>query len=154
MEAWVDEIEEEIRELGACMEAVAWTSNVRDVDQTEVLVVLKLLQWIKFKGICKIQVDGDNKTVIEAIQRQRSDSIRWEDQVLMYESSSLYKVLVEVEFRFVHRVCNNAADVLAKFARLNKCNSSWVRNPPEGVLKVIQQEVVLAEDSRPRPSSS
>ncbi|KAI3839483.1 hypothetical protein MKX03_011795, partial [Papaver bracteatum] len=73
----------------------------------------------------------------------------WEDHTLMSESLSLYQELVEVEFRFVNRVCNTIADALAKFARLHNCNSSWVRNPPEGVLKLIQQEAPSTRASRP-----
>ncbi|XP_026451069.1 uncharacterized protein LOC113351268 [Papaver somniferum] len=62
--------------LGDCLEAVAWTRNVRDVDQAEVLAMLRVLQWLKFKGLCKVQVEGDNKSVMEAMNKNQSESIR------------------------------------------------------------------------------
>ncbi|KAI3904639.1 hypothetical protein MKW98_014819, partial [Papaver atlanticum] len=52
--------------LGEFLESLAWTKNVRDIDQAEVLAVLIVLQWIQAKGLCRIQAEGDNKSVKES----------------------------------------------------------------------------------------
>ncbi|KAI3858170.1 hypothetical protein MKX03_022489 [Papaver bracteatum] len=132
--------------LGEFLEVVAWKRNVRDIDQAEVLVVLRVLQWINFKGLCRIKVEGDNKSVMEAVKKQQNESIRWEDQLVMSESISLSQALVDVHFRFVNGSYNKAVYALAKFARSNNYTNRWDMNPPECILPFLQQEVVFQKD--------
>ncbi|XP_026410901.1 uncharacterized protein LOC113306142 [Papaver somniferum] len=65
--------------LGEFMGAMAWTRRAREVDQAEVLALKKVAQWIKDKNLSKVMVEGDNKTIMEAMQYQKIENTRWED---------------------------------------------------------------------------
>ncbi|XP_026431425.1 uncharacterized protein LOC113328562 [Papaver somniferum] len=118
--------------VGELLDAVASTGYVRDIDQAEAMALLMVLKWIQSKGISRVQVEGDNKAVIEAVQRNQVNHIRWEDQHLISESIGLYNNL-QVQVRYVNRVCNGDADVVDKYARKNKCSYQW---------EVISQAVI------------
>lgn len=68
----------------------------------------------------------------------------------MKECISMYAELSQVSVSFVHRQCNGVADVLAKFARTNNCNQSWVLVPPiDDILNHLIKDKVIAMECSP-----
>lgn len=39
-----------------------------------------VLKWIQGKDLSQVHVEGDNKVVLEAVQYNKEENIRWEDQ--------------------------------------------------------------------------
>ncbi|XP_026411893.1 uncharacterized protein LOC113307660 [Papaver somniferum] len=108
------------------VEAMARIRRTRDIDQTEALALLLALQWIHEKQWSRIIVEGDNKTIMDAVKNKQLDSVRWEDKALLAECVNLLQNLKNIEVHFVQ-----AADILAKYARKQVCNQHWYYNVPQ-----------------------
>ncbi|XP_026431642.1 uncharacterized protein LOC113328861 [Papaver somniferum] len=126
---------------GKFVAAMARVRGARDIDQAEALALLMAAQWIREKGLSKIIVEGDDKGIMEAVQKNHLDNVRWEDKNLLAECVSLFQSMCDIVVQFVPRSCNLVADDLAKYARRNICNQKWHSHPPHILIQSLNKDM-------------
>ncbi|XP_026399242.1 uncharacterized protein LOC113295103 [Papaver somniferum] len=121
---------------GKFVGTMAYSAVSRDINQVEALVLLKALNWIKNLGFKQVIIEGDNEAVVNCCNRDIS-SFKWEDQQILLECKSLLSKLESCVVSFQRRLCNQAADKLAKFARTSIHCQTWWNEPPNILNQVL-----------------
>ncbi|MCL7032169.1 hypothetical protein MKW94_005594 [Papaver nudicaule] len=124
---------------GRCMEVLVKAVKATDAGQAEALAMLEAAVWISQKNYECIIVEGDCKTVIEAVSSNFA-AVKWQDHNLLSDISRLLEAVRGVKCVYVPRSCNEAADALAKHAKRNGVSQLWQCNPPRFILPVLQKD--------------
>ncbi|XP_026405082.1 uncharacterized protein LOC113300114 [Papaver somniferum] len=119
--------------------AMAYSAVARNINQAEVLVLLQALHWIKQLDYKQVIIEGDNLAVVNCCNGD-FNNFKWEDQHLLQECQSLLSRLESSIVSFQRRMCNQAADKLAKFARTSIHFQIWWNDPPSIIYESLVQD--------------
>ncbi|XP_026377760.1 uncharacterized protein LOC113272068 [Papaver somniferum] len=114
---------------GRFLETVVKVKKARDAEQGEGLALLEAVEWMNSRGWKKVIIEGDCKSVTEAVTSNFVNS-SWKDNNLLSDISRILESLFCVKCVFVPRLGNEAADGLAKYAKKYECNQVWAAAPP------------------------
>ncbi|XP_026383711.1 uncharacterized protein LOC113279225 [Papaver somniferum] len=124
---------------GSFVEALVKVTKARDVEQGEGLALLEAVEWIKSRGWRNIIIEGDCKSVIEAVTSNFANS-KWQDHNLLSDISRLLESISSIKCVYFPRSGNEVADGLAKYAKNYNCNQVWSDTPPSCILSTLEKD--------------
>ncbi|XP_026398958.1 uncharacterized protein LOC113294796 [Papaver somniferum] len=124
---------------GRFLEALVKATKARDVEQGEVLALLEDTKWIRSRGWKNVIIEGDCKTVIEAVTSNFINS-SWQDHNLLSDISRNLESISNIKCVFFPMTGNEAADGLSKYAKKFVCNQVWSENPPRCILSTLEMD--------------
>ncbi|XP_026451866.1 uncharacterized protein LOC113352236 [Papaver somniferum] len=122
---------------GRFVEAMVKVTKARDTEQGESLALLEAVEWVRSRNWRNVIIEGDCKTVIEAVTSNFGNS-SWQDHNLLSDISRLVKASSNISCTFFPRTGNEEADGLAKYGKRYECNQVWSVNPPRCIHSILE----------------
>ncbi|OUZ99949.1 Ribonuclease H domain [Macleaya cordata] len=97
-------------------------------EQAEYFAVLYGVFWALDLGINNLYLEGDNQAVISFLSTGQG-CIHWSNISILEDTQQLLKSFRFVHYKYVNRVCNQAADGLAKYAHRSTSAVRWFQDP-------------------------
>lgn len=113
-------------------------AGIRDAEQAECLTLLDAVRWSKTMQLKDVIFEIDLKNIADYINKA-SPVIAWENEGIMLEVLVVLKSFQCWECKYIPRVCNKAADKLAKFSRRFRVSQVWSDTPPN----IIEDQLLL-----------
>ncbi|XP_026384377.1 uncharacterized protein LOC113279959 [Papaver somniferum] len=112
--------------------------SANDPEEAEALGFLQAAKWARAINLSDFSMEGDCKNLFDYINGEPSQ-IAWQKKSIMDEVKYEFSFCINFKgFHFVPRTANNAADILAKKARMFKTTISWSTHPPSCIQYVIE----------------
>lgn len=124
---------------GFCLGARSVTKTVQVSPKiAEVMVALLAVQFSKEVGFMDVMFEGDVAQVVKEIQIEHSSFSRIGHLLECIQSKM--RSFKMVNFSYIPRVCNKAADTLAKEASHNCLDLCWLEETPRCVSDIVFRE--------------
>ncbi|XP_026430941.1 uncharacterized protein LOC113328064 [Papaver somniferum] len=94
-------------------------AGIRDAEQAECLSLLDAVRWSKKMHLTDVIFETDLKNIADYINKA-SPVIAWENEGILLDVLVVLKSFHGWECKYIHRLCNKAADKLAKFSRRSR----------------------------------
>ncbi|XP_026420966.1 uncharacterized protein LOC113316994 [Papaver somniferum] len=112
-------------------------AEIRDVEQPECLALLAV-RWSKMMQLTDLIFETDLKNIADYINKA-SPVIAWENEGILLDVLVVLKSFQCWECKYIPRVCNKVADMLAKFSRRFRISKVWSDAPPN----IIEEQLLL-----------
>ncbi|KAL6215357.1 hypothetical protein ACLB2K_014788 [Fragaria x ananassa] len=112
-------------------------------EAAEAQALLQGLKLAKSVGLISFSMEADCLSLISALKSPKG-SVSWSAASWFQQIQSLAGSFSSINWSWISREANAAADTAAHFASSLECYLNWVHNPPSFLLHVLQSDAVTA----------
>nr|XP_011462165.1 PREDICTED: uncharacterized protein LOC105350873 [Fragaria vesca subsp. vesca] len=128
---------------GSLLHGVVSVGKAISAEAAEAQALLQGLKLAKSVGLISFSMEVDCLSLISALKSPKG-SVSWSAASWFQQIKSLAGSFSSINWSWISRETNAAADTAAHFASSLECSLNWVNNPPCFLLHVLQSDAVSA----------
>ncbi|KAL6145207.1 hypothetical protein ACLB2K_055895 [Fragaria x ananassa] len=128
---------------GSLLHGVVFVGKAISAEAAEAQALLQGLKLAKSVGLISFSMEADCLSLISALKSPKG-SVSWFPASWFQQIKSLAGSFSSINWSWISREANAAADTAAHFASSLECSLNWVHNPPCFLLHVLQSDAVSA----------
>ncbi|KAL6181304.1 hypothetical protein ACLB2K_047959 [Fragaria x ananassa] len=121
---------------GSLLHGVVSVGQAISAEAAEAQALLQGLKLAKSVGLISISMEADCFSLISALKSPKG-SVSWSAPSWFQQIKSLAGSFSSINWSWINREANTAADIAAHFASCLECSLNWVHNPPCFLLHVL-----------------